>query len=298
MTTARMWIAGARPRTLPLAIAPVLTACAPAVVAHQARPTFAAGAVMVALLLQIGVNYANDYSDGIRGTDAQRVRTGGPVRLVGQGLAEPGLVKRAAFASFAAAAAIGLAVTATSGHWLVLLIGATSIPAAWFYTGGSKPYGYAGLGEVFVFLFFGLAASLGTDLVQTGNVHQATWWFGSAQGLFAAAVLMVNNIRDIDTDVTHGKGTLAVRFGDQRARFAFVLLLILANAFIGIGCAVILPTPTAWLAPMLVTFGAIPLARKVQQGAQGRDLVTVLAGTGRLALATAVVVLALAIAHS
>jgi len=298
MTSARMWIAGARPRTLPLAIAPVLTACAPVVVAREARPAFAAGAALVALLLQIGVNYANDYSDGIRGTDAQRVRTGGPVRLVGQGLAQPSAVKRAAFGSFAAAAAVGLAVAAASGHWLVLVIGAASIPAAWFYTGGSRPYGYAGLGEVFVFLFFGLAAALGTNIVQTGDVHGATWWFGSAQGLLAAAVLMANNIRDIGTDVTHGKRTLAVRLGDQRARFAFVLMLALAAVFIGLGCALILPTPTAWFAPTLVTFGALPLARKVHQGAQGRDLVTVLAGTGRLALVTGVVVLTLAVAHS
>ena len=295
MTQFRDWVGGARPRTLPLAIAPVITASAPAVVAHQARPLFAAGAGAVSLLLQVGVNFANDYSDGVRGTDAERVRTGGPVRLVGQGLATPAAVKRAAFICFALAAIAGLLTAAASGHWLVIAIGAAAIPAAWFYTGGSRPYGYAGLGEVFVFLFFGLAAAAGTDLVQTGAVHTSTWWLGSGQGLLASAVLMVNNLRDIGTDVSHGKRTLAVRLGDKRARAAFIAMLIVAALCLAIGCAAVMSVQASLLVLLATLLGSISLIRAVGRGAQGRDLVAVLAGTGRLALVCAVLILACAV---
>jgi 1,4-dihydroxy-2-naphthoate octaprenyltransferase len=295
MTTAKDWIGGARPRTLPLAAASVLTACAPAITKHQARPLYAFGAGLVALLLQVGVNYANDYSDGIRGTDEQRARTGGPIRLVGQGLAKPAAVKRAAFRAFAAAAFVGLAVTALSGHWAVAAIGAAAIPAAWFYTGGSRPYGYAGLGELFVFLFFGLAAAVGTDLVQTGSINSATWWLGSGQGLLASAVLMANNLRDISTDTGHGKRTLAVRLGDARARRALNAMLVCAVAVLAIGCAQVMSVQASLIVVAVGVTGSLPLMRRVRDGAQGRDLVVVLAGISRLAFICAVLVLALAV---
>ena len=295
MTSARDWVAGARPRTLPLALAPVITACAGPVVNRQAAWGFAAGAAVVSLLLQIGVNYANDYSDGIRGTDKDRVRTGGPVRLVGQGLAAPAAVKRAAMVCFTLAALVGLTVAAASGHWAVVGIGAAAIPAAWFYTGGTRPYGYAGLGELFVFVFFGLAAAAGTELVQTGSVTTATWILGSGQGLLASAVLMVNNLRDIATDTEHGKRTLATRLGDRRARSAYLVMMLLAALLLATGTAQIMSVQASLLVLLASGIAGALLARSVLRGAVGRDLVRVLAGTGRLALALALLVMALAV---
>lgn len=295
MTAARDWVAGARPRTLPLALAAVITACAGPVVRGQAAWAFAAGAAAVSLLLQVGVNYANDYSDGIRGTDRDRARTGGPVRLVGQGLAAPAAVKRAAMTCFALAAVVGLAVAAASGHWAVVGIGAAAIPAAWFYTGGSRPYGYAGLGELFVFVFFGLAAAAGTELVQTGSVTAATWLLGSGQGLLASAVLMVNNLRDIATDTEHGKRTLATRLGEGRARSAYLVMMLLAALLLAAGSAQIMSVPASLVVLLGAGAAGVLLARPVLQGAAGRDLVRVLAGTGRLALALALLVMALAV---
>ncbi|MBU6213873.1 MAG: 1,4-dihydroxy-2-naphthoate polyprenyltransferase [Actinomycetales bacterium] len=295
MTSTRDWVAGARPRTLPLAVAPVITACAGPVVRGHAAWVFAGGAAVVALLLQIGVNYANDYSDGIRGTDRDRARTGGPVRLVGQGLAAPAAVKGAALTCLALAAVVGLTVAAASGHWAVVGIGAAAIPAAWFYTGGSRPYGYAGLGELFVFVFFGLAAAAGTELVQTGSVTAATWLLGSGQGLLASAVLMVNNLRDIATDTEHGKRTLATRLGDRRARGAYLVMMLLAALLLAAGCAQIMSVPASLLVLLVAAVAGLLLARPVLRGATGRELVRVLAGTGRLALLLSLIVLALAV---
>ena len=210
MPSASHWVAGARPRTLPAAISPVLAGTAVAVYDDGAVWWKALLALVVALALQVGVNYANDYSDGIRGTDAERV---GPMRLVGSGTASPGAVKRAAFLAFGVAAVAGLVLAATTAWWLVL-VGALCVLAAWFYTGGSKPYGYLGLGEVMVFVFFGLVAVVGTTYVQTQEWQAAAWYAAVGIGAIACAILVANNLRDIPTDRGAGKITLAVRLGD------------------------------------------------------------------------------------
>jgi 1,4-dihydroxy-2-naphthoate octaprenyltransferase len=239
-------------------------------------------ALVVALALQIGVNYANDYSDGIRGTDDARV---GPVRLVGQGLASPRSVKLAAFAMFGVAALAGLALVLLTQAWWLLLVGAAAIVAAWFYTGGPSPYGYAGLGEVFVFVFFGLVAVVGTTYVQTLSISWLAVAGGVACGSLSVGILLANNLRDIPTDTVSGKRTLAVRLGDARTRSAYVASLALPFG-IALGLA---PTVTWWA---LLALAALPLAlgpaRIVRGGALGRDLVPVLAGTGTLLLGYAV----------
>jgi 1,4-dihydroxy-2-naphthoate polyprenyltransferase len=220
------WISGARLRTLPLAIAPVALGTGAAIVAsgpgiyHPVRATLA---LIVALCLQIGVNYANDYSDGIRGTDAHRV---GPARLTGGGAARPRTVLTVALAFFGIAALAGLVLVVLSMQWWLLAVGAAAIAAAWFYTGGKRPYGYYGLGEVFVFVFFGLAATMGTTLVQVGRVNVESWLSGIAIGLIACAVLMVNNLRDIVPDKAAGKRTLAVLIGDLPGRIVYCVLLL------------------------------------------------------------------------
>ena len=272
MATLSEWIGGARPRTLTAAVSPILVGTA---AAHQAGGVvwgYAALALVVALALQVGVNYANDYSDGIRGTDADRV---GPVRLVGQGLARPKDVRLAAFVSFAVAGVCGLALVALSGLWIMLPIGAAAILAAWYYTGGSRPYGYAGLGEVFVFVFFGLVATLGTMATMT-PLTPLGWWGAIGVGAIASAILVANNLRDIPTDRQSGKITLAVRLGDRGARVLYLALV--AVPFLMTGLAAV-TTPYA-----LVSLLAAPLAvrpvRAVVNGAAGRDLVPALAGTG------------------
>lgn len=228
------WVAGARPRTLWTAITPVLVGTASANAIDSVNYIYALLALGVGLALQVGVNYSNDYSDGIRGTDIDRI---GPDRLTSTGKATPSAVKNAAFASFGVAALLGLALVALSGYWWLLAVGLVAIIAAWFYTGSSRPYGYAGWGEVSVFLFFGPVATLGTMYTQAGTV---TWWAvlaSVALGLYAVAMLLVNNIRDIDTDAAAGKRTLAVKVGDFRARqyyAACVTLPLLISVFIGI----------------------------------------------------------------
>ncbi len=239
-------------------------------------------ALVVALALQVGVNYANDYSDGIRGTDDARV---GPVRLVGQGLASPRSVKLAAFAMFGVAALAGLALVLLTQAWWLLLVGAAAIVAAWFYTGGPSPYGYAGLGEVFVFVFFGLVAVVGTTYVQTLSISWLAVAGGVACGSLSVGILLANNLRDIPTDTVSGKHTLAVRLGDARTRAAYVASLI-----VPFGVALGLSITVTWWA--LLALVALPLAlgpaRIVRRGALGRDLVPVLAGTGKLLLGYAV----------
>ncbi|MGO1694151.1 MAG: 1,4-dihydroxy-2-naphthoate polyprenyltransferase [Arthrobacter sp.] len=226
MATPAQWIEGARLRTLPMAIAPVIIGTAAAFgVAGEVHWIRAGLAALVSLLLQIGVNYANDYSDGIRGTDDVRV---GPLRLTGSGAAKPGRVKAAAFGCFAAAAVAGLALVVLSEAWPLLLVGVAAIFAAWGYTGGDRPYGYQGLGEVFVFLFFGLVATLGTTFTQVLELPATAWVGACATGLIATALLMANNVRDIPTDREVGKRTLAVRLGDDGARISYVLMLGLA----------------------------------------------------------------------
>ena len=227
MASLPQWVAGARPRTLPAAVAPVVLGTAAAHLLDRADLALAILALVVALALQVGVNYANDYSDGIRGTDEARV---GPVRLVGQRLAAPSNVRLAAFLSFGAAGVVGLALVALSGAWVMLPLGALAVVAAWRYTGGDNPYGYRGLGEVYVFVFFGLLATLGTQYTQADAVS----WFGVfgavGVGAVASAILVVNNLRDIPTDTEHGKQTLAVRLGDHRTRLLYVALVAVSLA--------------------------------------------------------------------
>lgn len=277
MATPREWVAGARPRTLPAAIVPVLAGSAVAAGYGKFSAWRAALALFVALALQIGVNYANDYSDGIRGTDEHRT---GPVRLVAGGLAAPRQVLAAACASLAAACVAGFALTAVTAWWL-LLPGAAAVAAAWFYTGGQRPYGYHGYGELSVFAFFGVLAVTGTAYVQMRSLSWLALAAAVPVGLLACALLVVNNLRDIGTDTTAGKRTLAVMLGDQRSR---VLYGVCALMPFGIAVAIAPARPLA-----LLTLAAVPLAlapvRLVASGASGRGLIAVLGQTGRVQLA-------------
>ena len=273
MPSAADWVAGARPRTLPAAISPVLAGTGVAVYADDAVWWKALLALVVALALQVGVNYANDYSDGIRGTDADRV---GPMRLVGSGTATPSAVKRAAFLAFGVAAVAGLVLAATTAWWLVA-VGALCVLAAWFYTGGSKPYGYLGLGEVMVFVFFGLVAVLGTTYVQVRTLPLPGWYAAIGVGALACAILVANNLRDIPTDWTVGKRTLAVLLGDARTRALYALLLGAALvALVGVA----LSTSRWALLGLVFLLPGVPAVRLVLGGAAGRDLVPVLQRTG------------------
>lgn len=227
------WVSGARLRTLPLAIAPVALGTGAAVVANGAgqwKPLLAVLCLVVALFLQIGVNYANDYSDGVRGTDDHRI---GPARLTGSGAARAKQVLYVAFAFFALAAIAGLVIVLITQHWWLLAVGAAAIAAAWFYTGGKHPYGYYGLGELFVFVFFGLVATCGTTWVQAGVVNTESWLSGVAIGLIACAVLMVNNLRDVEPDTAAGKRTLAVLVGKRAGRVLFCVFLLVPFAIAG-----------------------------------------------------------------
>ena len=273
MATAAQWVEGARPRTLPAAVAPVLAGTGVAVDADGAVWWKAALALVVALALQVGVNYANDYSDGIRGTDADRV---GPLRLVGSGVAAPPAVKRAAFAAFAVAAVVGLVLAATTAWWLVG-VGALCVLAAWFYTGGSRPYGYQGLGEVMVFVFFGLVAVVGTTYVQTEEWLLAAVYAAVGIGALACAILVANNLRDIPTDTVAGKRTLAVVLGEAGTRALYALLLgASVVALVGVALT------TSWAA-LLGLVGLLPASRAVRlvaSGTTGGALVPVLRLTG------------------
>ncbi len=271
-----LWIAGARPRTLPSAVVPVAVGTGLAV--GEGHPVWwrAALALLVALALQIGVNYANDYSDGIKGTDADRV---GPLRLVGSGAKPARQVLAAALVCFAFAAAVGLVLAAVTSWWL-LLIGAAAIAAAWGYTGGSRPYGYRALGELSVFVFFGLVAVLGTVYVQLEYLPWTAWVAAVPVGLLSCAMLVVNNIRDLDTDAMTGKRTLAVVLGDPLARVLYTLCQALPFTFV-LGLAV--GGPWALLALLAAPLSISP-SRRVLEGAQGGDLITALGETGRLQL--------------
>ena len=276
MATLSQWIEGARPRTLPAAVSPILIGTGAAYQAGQVVWAYAILALAVALLLQVGVNYANDYSDGIRGTDEVRV---GPVRLVGQRLAAPSSVKIAAFTAFFFAGLIGLALVGLSGLWVMIPIGAAAILAAWFYTGGDRPYGYLGLGEVFVFVFFGLVATLGTMATMT-SLTAAAWWGAIGVGSLASAILVANNLRDIPTDREHGKRTLAVRMGERGTRVFYVALVAVAFVMTGLAS---FTSPWALLALLAAPFAVRPM-QAVVGGAAGPGLIPALAGTGRFQL--------------
>jgi 1,4-dihydroxy-2-naphthoate octaprenyltransferase len=277
MATVGQWVEGARPRTLPAALAPVAVGTGVAAAGGSVLWGRAALALVVSLAMQVGVNYANDYSDGIRGTDAERV---GPFRLVGSHAASPAAVKGAAFAAFAVAGLAGVALAALSSWWL-LAVGAVAVVAAWFYTGGQRPYGYRGLGELSVFVFFGLVAVTGTAYVQLERVTALAVAASVPVGMLACALLVVNNLRDIPTDRLAGKRTLAVTLGDARTRVLYAALVALPFAA---AAGVALRRPAALLA-----LGAAPLTiaplREVRRGAAGRELIPVLQRTGRLQLA-------------
>ena len=278
------WVLGARPRTLPAAIAPVVVASALA--GSDFNWFRAALALKVGVWLQIGVNYANDYSDGVKGTDENRI---GPTRLVASGLASAKAVKNAAFVSFAIASVAGLWLSLLTSP-LLILIGILAIAAAWGYTGGKNPYGYSGLGEVSVFTFFGLVATMGTYYAQTEKITVLSFIVAIPMGALSCAILAVNNIRDRAQDELVGKKTLAVRLGDVKARRMFVALLVLAHV-----AAVATLIPTALLT-LLVAPLSYSISKLVLSGVSGKDLIPVLGRTGKLQLMFAIVfALALAI---
>ena len=267
------WIIGSRIKTLPAAISPVLVGTA---LASEINWVNALLALLVSLSLQISVNYANDYSDGIRGTDANRV---GPIRLVGSGLASAKSVKQAMFISFGIAALAGLILALQTSYWL-LLVGAISILAAWGYTGGKKPYGYFGFGEISVFLFFGLVATVGSYFVQTEEISANSLLLSIPIGALACAILVMNNLRDLPMDAQVGKRTLSVRIGDTNTRYFYVFLLVIAQ--------VISAYAYTFNSYALLTLIWLPLTvkncRLVLQGVKGKDLIPLLISTARLQL--------------
>ncbi len=278
------WIAGARLRTLPLAVAPVLIGVGAAKVVEGAgiwHPVRSLLCLAVAVLLQIGVNYANDYSDGIRGTDEFRV---GPGRLTGSGKAAPKKVLTVALTFFGLAAVAGLILVLLTQHWWVLIVGAAAIAAAWFYTGGKRPYGYYGLGELFVFVFFGLVATVGTTYMLSGSVNQESWFGGVIAGLIACAVLMVNNIRDIGPDKQARKRTLAVLLGNLTSRIVFCVFLLVP---FGILAVLALFYPFAWFG-MFALLAALPACVITLFAKTPRELVTALQLTSLTGLLVAI----------
>lgn len=284
---------GARPRTLPAAVAPVLVGTAAAVGAGGSGSGLSgiiwwrfAAAMAVALFVQVGTNFANDYSDGKRGTDDPGERLG-PPRLVGNGLATPAAVRRAAVICFTLTLLAGTPLVLFV-DWRLAIVGLAAVAAGWFYTGGPRPYGYAGVGEVFVFVFFGLVATLGSGYVQTLELSAVGWVAGVAMGMLATALLLINNLRDIPGDTRAGKVTLAVRLGDRRTRVLYVVLLVVAIA--------LLPVMVALGSSPLVALGfiAVVVGRravlKVLSGATGSALIAVLGDTGRTQLVYALAV--------
>lgn len=285
MATASQWIQGARPRTLPNAVAPVVAGVGAALHGTSGWGGIswwkAVLALAVAMAFIIGVNFANDYSDGVRGTDDDRV---GPLRLVGSGLASPGSVKAAAFICFGIGAVCGLVLAIATAWWLVV-VGAVCIAGAWFYTGGKRPYGYAGWGEVAVFVFFGLVAVLGTQFVTSDRVDLVGLACAVGVGAVSCSVLVVNNLRDIPSDTESGKITLAVRLGDPRTRILFAVLLMTPLVM-----SVALAFATPWALVGLLTFPLLWQAyTPVRTGAQGPALIPSIGTTGKAMLAWAVV---------
>jgi 1,4-dihydroxy-2-naphthoate octaprenyltransferase len=281
MASVAQWIEGARPRTLPNAVAPVITGTGAAASLGEAVWWKALLALVVSLALNVGVNYANDYSDGVRGTDDVRV---GPLRLVGSKVAAATAVRTAAFIAFGVAAVVGLVLALTTAWWLILL-GLASILGAWYYTGGRKPYGYQGFGEIAVFVFFGLVAVLGTEYVQAEEIDWAGFLCAVAVGCLSCSMLVANNLRDIPTDTAAGKITLAVRLGDAHTR-SLQLALLVAPFVV----TVFLAIRTPWA---LAALAAAPLAARanapVRSGGQGRALIPALRDTGFAMLAWSII---------
>ena len=281
MASVAEWIEGARPRTLPNSVAPVVVGSGAAAALGAFDLPGALLALVVALALQVGVNYANDYSDGVRGTDDDRV---GPLRLVGSKLATPAQVRNAAFGCFAVAGVAGLVLVVLTGRWWMLAVGALCIAGAWFYTGGDRPYGYSGWGEAAVFLFFGLVAVLGTQYVQAGRVSWIAVAASVAMGAFSASVLVANNLRDVPTDAMAGKVTLAVRLGEARTR---TLYLALAAVPLVISVLGAVESPLL-LVGLLAAVPLWPAVRRVAGGEVGPALIPVLRDTGLAMLLWAV----------
>ena len=292
MTSLNIWFQGARPKTLGAAIAPVLVGSSIAYYEKSFSLTISLLALLVSISIQVAVNYANDYSDGIKGTDDQRV---GPVRLVGQKLASPRSVKTAAILFFSVAALSGLFITILSQQWWFLLLGFSAIVAAWTYTGGPKPYGYAGLGEVFVFIYFGLVAVIGTTYAQTLFFKPYFLLYAISIGFFASAILVANNLRDREKDKQNNKNTLAVKLGDKKTRNLYVLLMILpfiliVSLFIynifNPGTRIGATIQIQLLAFVLAWKSIKPVINKVT----GRDLIPVLVNTGKTEILWALLV--------
>lgn len=273
MATPAQWLEGARLRTLPAAASPVLVGSACALGLGAFSWWRAALALLVALAMQVGVNFSNDYSDGVRGTDDVRV---GPLRLTASGAASPGTVKRAAFAAYGVAMLAGLVLVAVTGAWWLVAVGAACVVAGWLYTGGPKPYGYLGLGEVFVFVFFGLVATLGTTWVQAGTLSAPAWAGACAVGLFSCAVLMLNNLRDLPRDAEAGKRTLAVRLGDRGARGVYAGMVLVPFALL----AAVIPAAPWTVLAMAPVFWLLRPVVAVWRGASGLALVPALRDTG------------------
>ena len=276
MATLSQWVAGSRPRTLPAAVAPVAVGTGLAINADSLQTGRAVLALVVALALQVGVNFANDYSDGIRGTDNKRI---GPVRLVGQELARPPVVRLAAFSAFGVACIAGLALVVATQAWWLLLVGVACVAAAWLYTGGPHPYGSHGLGEIFVLIFFGIVPVVGTFYVQSDTVTLAAVIASVGVGALACAVLVTNNLRDLPSDQLVGKYTLAVRLGDMRTRWLYVACIIAAALTTIIVAAIV-----SWLVLFALVLLIIAPIRLILGGATGPELIPALKQTGLLVL--------------
>lgn len=280
MATPAQWIEGARLRTLPLAIAPIIAGSAAAYEIDSFNLSRAFLAFLVAFFLQVGVNYANDYSDGIKGTDEVRV---GPLRLVGSGVASPKSVKIAAFLCFGFAMLAGFGLVYLAKQWWFIAIGASSVFAAWGYTGGKRPYGYMGLGDVFVFVYFGLVATLGTLFTQAAQLTLTGWVLAISMGLISCAMLMANNVRDIPTDIDAKKLTLAVRLGDRNARLTYSAEMVLSLAIVGL----LLPHNPWYLLLFILMAPTVHSCLVVLSGSNGPALIPVLKQAGIIALAFA-----------
>jgi 1,4-dihydroxy-2-naphthoate octaprenyltransferase len=282
VTSVQNWIAGARPKTLGAALAPVLIGTSIAINQDSFMPVNAGLALVVALFLQIAVNYANDYSDGIKGVDANRV---GPIRLVGSGLAPAARVKMAAIYCVLIASVSGLVLSLRTELWLVL-VGLIAILASWAYTGGKNPYGYRGFGEVSVFLFFGFVATVGTGFVQTGKISWVLLFASIPVGLLAMALLVVNNLRDIETDEKANKLTLAVKIGDRKTRLLFIWIISLS---ISASLLLAIAAPLVSLSGLTILIAMQPM-RDVAAGARKRDLIPTLQQTNKLMIVQAVLI--------